>query len=111
MTLLASPLIDWSALWKIVLAALLGGAGVVILFGILLLGIKMAHGADNPAQRVGAWALSGLCGLICIGAVVVGIYAMTQKPASKSSPPPSKSKSAAVLAPPGADKILVASVS
>ena len=36
MLVLATQYIDWSALGKIVLAALIGGAGVVIVFGFLL---------------------------------------------------------------------------
>ncbi len=40
MTVIASDLVDWNALGKIVLAALVGGAGVVIVFGFLLYGVK-----------------------------------------------------------------------
>lgn len=96
MDLLASPLIDWSALSKIVLTALLGGAGVVILFAVLLLGIEKGSATHNPRRRLGAYAVSGICGVICVGAVVVGIYAMAHKPSSKPAPAAGKSKSAAV---------------
>jgi ammonia channel protein AmtB len=101
MALLASPFVDWSALLKIVLAALLGGAGVVILFGILLLGVKHARRADEPRRRAGAYAVSGICGVICVGAVAVGIYAMAHKPSSKPAPAPSKGSTVTVLAPKG----------
>ena len=38
MTMLASSLVDTTALWKIIAAGFAGGAGVVIAFGLLLLG-------------------------------------------------------------------------
>jgi hypothetical protein len=36
--MLASSLIDFDALWKIVVASFVGGAGVVVAFGFVLLG-------------------------------------------------------------------------
>ncbi len=51
MTLIASSLVDWSALWEICLAALIGGSGVVIVFGFLLLGLKWATGAKSEARE------------------------------------------------------------
>ena len=64
MTLLAAastPFINWSALWRIVVASLIGGAGVVFLFGILLYGLKLrtaprAREAGSPPTRQrGMW--------------------------------------------------------
>ena len=115
MTLLAAastastPLIDWSALWRIVVAALIGGAGVVFLFGILLYGLKSANEAKSEGGRIGAYAVSGVCGVICVGIVVVGIYAMAHKPSSKPAPP-AKSKSAAVYRPTISSTKLIASL-
>jgi hypothetical protein len=105
----STPLIDWSALWRIALAALIGGAGVVILFGFLLYGIKIANGAKSEGQRIGAYLVSGVCGVICVGLVVVGIYAMAHKPKSKPAPAPT-SKSAAVYKPAASRTELVASL-
>ena len=51
MTVLASPLIDWSALGKIVAAAFIGSVGVVLLFGVLLFGVKHANGAKSSAAN------------------------------------------------------------
>jgi NADH:ubiquinone oxidoreductase subunit 6 (subunit J) len=107
MTVLASPLIDWSALGKIVAAAFIGSVGVVLLFGVLLLGVKHANGAKSSGQRAGFYGVSAICGAICIGAVVVGIYAMAHKPASKPAPS-SKSKSAAVHEPAASSTKLIA---
>ena len=98
MTVLASSLVNSSALGKIIIVSLIGGVGVVVVFGILLLGLKQAHAAKTPGAEYASYALSGICGLVCIGAVVIGIYAMAEKPTSK----PAK-KSAAVLAPQTSD--------
>jgi len=87
MAILASSFINWSALWKIVLAALIGGAGVVIVFGFLLYGVKIANNAKSGAGEWGGYALAGVCGLLCVGAVVAGIVAMTDKPKSKPAKP------------------------
>ena len=95
MPILASPFVDWSALGKILLAGLIGGAGVVILFGFLLLGVKYVNSAKGEGQRVFGYVLAIACGTLCIAAVVLGIYAMTQKKASK--PVKTNSKRAWVL--------------
>lgn len=126
MFVLATPLVDWTAMWKICLVALAAGAGVVVFFGFLLLGLKFAQGParsathsapapgtqtsanDQPpgaGARLGGFALALVCGLVCIGVVAIGVYAMTQKKSSK----PAKPKSAIVI-PAGAPARLVASV-
>jgi NADH:ubiquinone oxidoreductase subunit 6 (subunit J) len=92
MHLIATPLINTSALWKIIVASLAGGAGVVIAFGILLLGLSRAKQARGTTQRLADYAISGLAGLFCVAAVVIGIYAMAKKPAT----PKPKAKAAAI---------------
>lgn len=96
MTIIASSYINWSALWKIVLAALIGGAGVVVLFGFLLYGVKIANSAKSGGGEWAGHALAGVCGFLCVAAIVVGIYAMTQKPSSKK---PAKKTAAALIVP------------
>lgn len=98
MFVLASPIIDWSAMWKICLVAFAAGAGVVIVFGFLLLGVKLANrsrtdGAHDAGSRLGGYALAAVCGVICVGVIVIGVYAMAKKPSSK----PAKAKSALVI--------------
>lgn len=95
MSVLATPIIDWNAMWKICLVALVAGAGVVVAFGFLLLGLKLANrsGSAGGGSRVGGYALSAVCGVLCLGVVVVGVYAMTKKPKSK----PVKPKAAALV--------------
>jgi cytochrome c biogenesis protein CcdA len=90
MTLLASAIVNASALWKIIAASLAAGAGVVIAFGILLLGLSRAAKATNEGTRLANYAIGVLAGVFCIGAVVIGIYAMAKKPAS-AKPKPAKS--------------------
>lgn len=85
---LASSLVNWSALWRIIVAALVGGAGVVIAFGFVLLGVKNAKLATHRSTSVMHRILVGACGAFCIGAVVIGIYAMAQKPSSHAAPKP-----------------------
>ncbi len=98
MFLLATPIVDWNAMWKIFLVALAAGAGVVIVFGFLLLGVKIANRAGtgeaaSGGSRAGGYLLAGVCGVICLGVIAIGVYAMTKKPSSK----PAKTKSALVI--------------
>jgi NADH:ubiquinone oxidoreductase subunit 6 (subunit J) len=83
---LAATLINWNALWKIAAAAFIGGAGVVVAFGVALLGLERARTARSDGMRLAHRALAGACGVLCIAAVAVGLYAMTDKPSSKTAP-------------------------
>ena len=87
MTALASSLIDWNALWKICVAALIGGAGVVIVFGFLLLAVERARATRHAGERITDYAIAGVCAVFVVGAVVVGVYAMAHKPKSKPAKP------------------------
>ncbi len=49
---MAASLIDWTALGKILVAALIGGAGVVVAFGFVLLGVNRASAAQRRHARV-----------------------------------------------------------
>ena len=91
MTAFASSLINWSALWKILLVALIGGGGVVIAMGLALVSLERASAVSNRGMRVVYRGLAGVCGVCCVGVVALGIYAMTQKPSAKPAP---KSKAA-----------------
>jgi hypothetical protein len=97
MLILASPYINWTALWKIALASLIGGAGVVIVFGFLLLGVKIANNAKGGGREWAGYALSGVCGLFCVAVIAAGLYAILNKPASKKPAP--KKTAAALIAP------------
>ncbi len=102
MFVLGSPIVDWSAIWKIWLVALIAGAGVVIVFGFLLLGLKFANaprtdGTQGTTARVTGFAVSLVCGVLVIGVIALGIIAMIDKPPSPKSKP---KKAAAVLTAP-----------
>ena len=65
MLIFGDPIIDWSAIWKIVVVALIGGCGIVVVYGFLLLGLKYAGvGGDSGAtqterSRVVGYAIAG----------------------------------------------------
>ena len=65
-TTAAATLINWSDLWKIVVAALVGGSGVVLVFGLLLLGISRGQSSTRRTARFGLYALSALCGAFVV---------------------------------------------
>jgi NADH:ubiquinone oxidoreductase subunit 6 (subunit J) len=96
MSSIAAALVNWQELWKIIVTALVGGTGVVIVFGLLLLGISRGKTATKPTTRCGLYTLSGLCGILVVAVAAIGIYAMTQKP---SSTRPKPKPAAAALAP------------
>jgi hypothetical protein len=85
MLIFGDPIIDWSAILKIVIAALIGGTGIVVVYGFLLLGVKYAGLGDESGQthtessKVIGYAIAGICAILVVGVVVLGIYAMTQK--------------------------------
>jgi hypothetical protein len=85
MLIFGDPIIDWSAILKIVIAALIGGTGIVIVYGFLLLGVKYAGLGDDTGathtetSKVVGYAIAGVCAILVVGVIVLGIYAMTQK--------------------------------
>jgi hypothetical protein len=87
-----TDLINGAALWKIILASLVGGAGVAIAFGLLLVGLSRSRSAQ-AGERTFGYGLAALSAAFCVAAVVFGLIATIDKPASKPSPP---SKSAAL---------------
>ena len=81
---LGDALVNWTAIWKIVLVALAGGAGIVIVYGFLLFGLKYATangsgGTHSEGSKVLGYALAAICAILVVGVIVLGIYAMTQK--------------------------------
>lgn len=76
----ASPIVVWSAIWKIVVASLVGGAGVAIVFGFVILGVERAgRTGEAGGTRILDYSVALVAGAFCIFAVVIGIYAMTKK--------------------------------
>jgi hypothetical protein len=76
----STPIVVWSAIWKIVVASLVGGAGVAIVFGFVILGTERAQRAgESTGAKTLNYSMAALAGAFCIFAVVVGVVAMTKK--------------------------------
>ena len=58
---------------------------MVVVFGFLLLGLSRARRTENAGCALADYALSGVCGVLVIAAVVLGIYAMANKPKSSKT--------------------------
>ncbi|HYB25172.1 MAG TPA: hypothetical protein VEF89_01020 [Solirubrobacteraceae bacterium] len=106
MFVLATAIVDWDAMWKIFVVVLIAGTGTVVAFGFLLLGLKAANRLGpketrGEGPRAGGYALAAVCGVLCVGVVVVGIYAMAKKPSSTPAKPKAK---AALVIPAGPHK-------
>ncbi len=67
------------------MSTFVGGAGVAIAFGLLLLGLQQAR--KRGPSRILGYGLATVCGAFCVTAVVVGLIAMIDKPASKPPAP------------------------
>jgi hypothetical protein len=90
MFVLADPIVDWTAMWKICLVVLIGGTGSVVAFGFLLLGLKFANrlgtagtgtaGTETGGAPLGGYLLALACAVIVIGIIVIGVYAIVNKP-------------------------------
>jgi len=82
MRILADPVVDWSALGKVVLYSLIAGVGVPAVYACAVLGAGRSSDAAR-AHRNGAATFYALLALIgtaaCIGAIVYGIVLLTQK--------------------------------
>jgi hypothetical protein len=73
-----ATIIDFDALWKILLAALFVGVGLTALFGEGIGALTRVRRHDGSASAVDG-AMVGLTGPACVAALVVGVWAMTQK--------------------------------
>jgi hypothetical protein len=82
-----TTLVNWNDLWRIVVAALVGGFGVAVVFGILLVGLSRGRCATRPTARCGLYAVSAVCGALVVATAAVGVYAMTQKRSSPRAKP------------------------
>jgi hypothetical protein len=99
MVLLATPLVKWDDVLRILLAGLIGAVGVVVVYGFLLLAVSRARSTKSEGVRIVDYTIAGVCGVLCVAAVVIGIYAMVNKPKSSSSKSTGKAKIALVAAP------------
>lgn len=79
MTLLATALVDFSALWKIVLAALICGSGVTVAFSFALIGSSRVANAETATAKLAGYSLTAIAGAFCVGAVAFGLVTMIHK--------------------------------
>ncbi|GAB1820645.1 hypothetical protein [Herbidospora sp. RD11066] len=66
-----SGYIDFDALWRVMVASLIGGVGIAALFSIGLVGISSGRAVARVA--------GGACFLIVIAGVLLGVYVMLDK--------------------------------
>jgi hypothetical protein len=81
-TLLADPIVDWSALGKVVLYSVVAGVGVPAVYGFAVLGAARSTDAARDRRNGAATAyalLALLGGAACVAAIVFGIVVLTQK--------------------------------
>jgi hypothetical protein len=83
--MIQATIVDFHALWKILLAALIVGVGVTFLFGQGALAaerLTQARAGNHPTSPVATLrdgALITLAAAACIAAIVLGVIAMTNK--------------------------------
>lgn len=80
--MIASSIIDWDALGKVVLYSLVAGLGVPAIYSLAVLGA--ARSTDAQREKRGAQAtayalLALLGGLSCLAAIGYGVYLLTLK--------------------------------
>jgi hypothetical protein len=75
--------VDGGALLQVLVASILGGAGLVAVFAVGLLGTSFAGapGETTTGRRVAGLSLAAISFLVVAAGVVTGIYAMLHKPA------------------------------
>ncbi|MEV8631140.1 hypothetical protein AB0395_05730 [Streptosporangium sp. NPDC051023] len=71
--------LDFDALWRVLVAALLGGAGLVAIFSVGLVGLASTQSSDDGAGRPLGWVVAVVSFLVVAAGVVLGISVMLNK--------------------------------
>ncbi|MBE2315673.1 hypothetical protein DVA67_006785 [Solirubrobacter sp. CPCC 204708] len=77
-----AELIAWGDLGKVVLVGLAGGVGLVVTWGLLLLGLERTQEVRSGARSGGLAAYGAIAlvgGLCTLALLVLGLWALTQK--------------------------------
>jgi hypothetical protein len=68
------------ALWHVALYSLVAAVGLVTAYGTAVLALdRVERAGASPGARTGWMLAVAVAGLICLGLIVVGLWAMTQK--------------------------------
>jgi hypothetical protein len=73
-----ASLVDVDALWHVALYSMVAAVVLVTAYGTAILALDRRQ-RTGAAARVGWLLTAGLAGAVCIGLLVVGIWAMAQK--------------------------------
>lgn len=79
---LATPIVDWATIGKVVVAALVAGIGVTAAFAIAIFGAtrSLEMRRSRRSAEAGAFAALGLLGgAVFAAGIVIGIVVMTTK--------------------------------
>jgi NADH:ubiquinone oxidoreductase subunit 6 (subunit J) len=77
-----ATVVDWDALWQVVLYSFVGAVGVSTVFSFGIVGLVRFDDARRGVRSgsgIGWAVLAALCGLIVTAAVVEAIVVMTSK--------------------------------
>lgn len=78
--MVTSTVVDVDALWHVALYSLVASVGVVAAYGTLVMALDRSERSRASTGPRGAWlGLAVLMGLVCVGIVALGLWAMTQK--------------------------------
>ena len=79
----ATPTVDWTALWHIVVVSVAAGCGLALLFGAVLLGWELVEDSKNEGAKISGYVLGAAAAAGCVAIVAVGIYVMANPAKSK----------------------------
>lgn len=71
--------IDFDALWRVLVAAFIGGAGLVAVFSLGLVGLASAQSSGDGTGRPLGWVVAVVSFLVVAAGVVLGISVMLNK--------------------------------
>lgn len=77
-----ATVVDTSALWQTIVAALIAGVGTTLVFSLAILGVARSSEANREGRTIETALFAGMAvlGLLATaGAIVFGVIAMTTK--------------------------------
>ena len=79
----ATPTVDWSALWHIIVVSVAAGCGLALLFGAILLGWELIADSKKESGKIGGYLLGAAAAAGCVAIIALGIYVMCNPPKTK----------------------------